>query len=219
MDHCSITFATAMLTALIASAYADTVKPPPECVHAESANECADVLKKLGKNPFDAFGTAGHEPVYAPGAHAKYLIRVDESGKPMLDENGRPLVTVNEKSLNPSYFGIKSYPIVYTDKNGKRLQSPPTDKDGYLETPFTFLPDHDPDNLATRVTCTGLSEGTKSLYSGDPPGIECATHLFDDMNTTAPSPEKLAADHRKALLECDRQPTWLGVLFCRWVSR
>ena len=37
------------------------------------------------------------------------------------------------------------------------------------------------------------------------------------------SPEEraanLAAEHKTALLECDRQPTWLGVLFCRWDSR
>src|SRR5208282_4569559 len=43
---------------------ADTVKPPPECASAKNANECADILKKLGKNPFVAFGYVGREPVY-----------------------------------------------------------------------------------------------------------------------------------------------------------
>lgn len=40
------------------------VEPPAECGSARNANECADILRKAGKNPFDAFGTVGHEPVY-----------------------------------------------------------------------------------------------------------------------------------------------------------
>ena len=43
---------------------ADAVKSPPECAAAKNANECADLLKKLGKNPFDAFGYIGREPAY-----------------------------------------------------------------------------------------------------------------------------------------------------------
>jgi hypothetical protein len=39
-------------------------KPPAECATAKTAEECADTLKKLGKNPFDAFGSVGSEPVY-----------------------------------------------------------------------------------------------------------------------------------------------------------
>jgi hypothetical protein len=39
-------------------------KPPAECATAKNAEECADTLKKLGKNPFDAFGSVGSEPVY-----------------------------------------------------------------------------------------------------------------------------------------------------------
>lgn len=39
-------------------------KPPAECATAKSATECADILKRLGKNPFEAFGTVGNEPVY-----------------------------------------------------------------------------------------------------------------------------------------------------------
>lgn len=39
-------------------------KPPVECASAKSADECADLLKKAGKNPFDAYGNAGNEPVY-----------------------------------------------------------------------------------------------------------------------------------------------------------
>jgi hypothetical protein len=34
---------------------AETEKPPPECASTKNANECADILKKLGKNPFAAF--------------------------------------------------------------------------------------------------------------------------------------------------------------------
>jgi hypothetical protein len=41
------------------------VKPPPDCASAENANECAELLKKLGKNPFEAFGEVGREPVYS----------------------------------------------------------------------------------------------------------------------------------------------------------
>ena len=48
-----------------AGSLADTVKPPPECASAKNANECADILKKLGKNPFDAFDYVdGRAPVY-----------------------------------------------------------------------------------------------------------------------------------------------------------
>jgi hypothetical protein len=32
-----------------------TVKPPLECAAAKTATECADILKRLGENPFDAF--------------------------------------------------------------------------------------------------------------------------------------------------------------------
>jgi hypothetical protein len=39
-------------------------KPPAECATAKNAAECADTLKKLGKNPFDAFGSAGSQPEY-----------------------------------------------------------------------------------------------------------------------------------------------------------
>ena len=63
------TFAAALsgllvLTTPSHSATADTVKPPPECATAKNAQECADTLSKLGKNPFDAFGYVGAEPVY-----------------------------------------------------------------------------------------------------------------------------------------------------------
>ena len=47
-----------------AGSLADTVKPPPECASAKNANECADILRKLGKNPYDAFGYIGREPAY-----------------------------------------------------------------------------------------------------------------------------------------------------------
>jgi hypothetical protein len=43
---------------------AAAVKPPPECATAKNAQECFDTLTKLGKNPFDAFGYVGAEPVY-----------------------------------------------------------------------------------------------------------------------------------------------------------
>jgi hypothetical protein len=39
-------------------------KPPAECATAKNAEECADTLRKLGKNPFDAFGSVGSEPLY-----------------------------------------------------------------------------------------------------------------------------------------------------------
>jgi hypothetical protein len=40
-----------------------TMKPPPECASAKTATECADILRRLGKNPFDAFDYP--DPVYA----------------------------------------------------------------------------------------------------------------------------------------------------------
>ena len=40
--------------------------PPLECASAKNANQCADILLKRGKNPFEAFGYAGCEPVYRP---------------------------------------------------------------------------------------------------------------------------------------------------------
>jgi len=38
--------------------------PPQECVNAHDAVECAQILQKAGKNPFDAFGGVGREPRY-----------------------------------------------------------------------------------------------------------------------------------------------------------
>ena len=42
----------------------DTQRPkvPAECASARTATECADILEKAGKNPFDAFGTVDSEP-------------------------------------------------------------------------------------------------------------------------------------------------------------
>jgi hypothetical protein len=37
---------------------------PGECVAAKTAEECANILGKVGKNRFAAFGTVGNEPVY-----------------------------------------------------------------------------------------------------------------------------------------------------------
>jgi hypothetical protein len=39
-------------------------RPPFQCAAAKNAEECANILTKLGKNPFDAFGSTGNEPVY-----------------------------------------------------------------------------------------------------------------------------------------------------------
>jgi len=39
-------------------------RPPGQCVAAKSADECAGLLEKAGKNPFDAYGFVGSEPVY-----------------------------------------------------------------------------------------------------------------------------------------------------------
>jgi len=38
--------------------------PPRGCEAARNANECFDLLKKAGRNPFDAFGFRGSEPLY-----------------------------------------------------------------------------------------------------------------------------------------------------------
>ena len=37
---------------------------PSECVAAKTAEECAKILEKAGKDPYTAFGTVGNEPVY-----------------------------------------------------------------------------------------------------------------------------------------------------------
>lgn len=42
--------------------------PPPECALAKTAKECADILERAGKNPLDAYGTEGCEPVYNPAS-------------------------------------------------------------------------------------------------------------------------------------------------------
>lgn len=39
-------------------------RPPIECASAKNAKECADILERAGKNPFDAYGFVGQEPVY-----------------------------------------------------------------------------------------------------------------------------------------------------------
>ena len=60
----AVLLALLVLTTPFHPATADSVKPPPECAAARNAQECADILSKLGKNPFDAFGAVGAEPVY-----------------------------------------------------------------------------------------------------------------------------------------------------------
>jgi hypothetical protein len=44
--------------------------PPTACGSARNAKECAKILEKAGNNPFAAFGTVGHEPVYPDDARA-----------------------------------------------------------------------------------------------------------------------------------------------------
>ncbi len=43
---------------------AATAAPPVECASAASAEECADILAKAGRNPFAAYGVMGRQPVY-----------------------------------------------------------------------------------------------------------------------------------------------------------
>lgn len=38
--------------------------PPAECVSAESADECADILAKAGRSPLEAYGVVGRQPAY-----------------------------------------------------------------------------------------------------------------------------------------------------------
>jgi len=63
---------TALAAALVsltpALARADCATPPPECSSASNATDCANILSKLGRNPFDAFGYVGCEPVYGNAA-------------------------------------------------------------------------------------------------------------------------------------------------------
>jgi hypothetical protein len=39
-------------------------RPPQECVNAKTAEECFAILEKLGKNPFEAFGTLDNGPIF-----------------------------------------------------------------------------------------------------------------------------------------------------------
>jgi hypothetical protein len=38
--------------------------PPAECASANSADECAGILRKAGRNPLQAYGVVGRQPVY-----------------------------------------------------------------------------------------------------------------------------------------------------------
>jgi hypothetical protein len=49
---------------VVPSVFDGVKRPPSDCATASSAQECADILEKAGKNPFDAFGYNGNEPVY-----------------------------------------------------------------------------------------------------------------------------------------------------------
>jgi hypothetical protein len=58
MTSRTLTAAILLLLAIPAQAAeppTGTVKPSPECASAKTATECADILKRVGKNPFDAF--------------------------------------------------------------------------------------------------------------------------------------------------------------------
>ena len=50
-------------------------KPPAECIKASNAIACARTLEKLRKNPLEAFGYVGSEPLYVAENH-KHIKRV-----------------------------------------------------------------------------------------------------------------------------------------------
>jgi hypothetical protein len=44
------------------------LSPPTECARAGDANECAQLLIRAGKDPFQAFGKIENESIYGPNA-------------------------------------------------------------------------------------------------------------------------------------------------------
>ena len=55
-----------LVTAWSAASLGDSKQPLPECVNANSEDECADLLSKAGKNPFDAYDGVGRGQMLSP---------------------------------------------------------------------------------------------------------------------------------------------------------
>jgi hypothetical protein len=153
---------------------------------------------------------------------------------------GAPVVSLsNHANADDAPSGWVVYPQV-VDKVGRPLRCAAQPKDQWAA--FTRV-----DELGRELPVD--SEGRElSCVDGEGHGVtcrksgaryECATIQFTDpfddprsaplagqKPTAAPfanhkpsSPEEIAADRQKAMLECDKSPTWLGVLFCRWDNR
>ena len=61
---CRICLVAALGMVILVTPSRAATQPPAVCAIAKTAAECADILTKLGKNPFDAFGYPGNETVY-----------------------------------------------------------------------------------------------------------------------------------------------------------
>jgi hypothetical protein len=64
-----------------------------------------------------------------------------------------------------------------------------------------------------KYVCTPWIDKQTGKQTDDP------FHDYPVVDEPPSSPDKLAADRKKALLACNDKPTWLGVLFCRWDQR
>jgi hypothetical protein len=203
MNRFSITLAAAVLAALSAPAYADTVKSPPECAAAKDATACADILQKLGKNPFDAW------PVVRTYAY--------------VDASGNPLVGITSCNVTDQGQGVTDVIVAcHTERVGWTCKRSIFDDPAhykYVCAPWldkAGLPTDDP---FADMVLTPPARATSAGIDTTPPSPGKQT---DDpfANFVPPSPEaraaNLAADHQKAMLECTNKPTWLGVLLCRW---
>jgi hypothetical protein len=99
------------------------------------------------------------------------------------------------------------------DKDWKPFKPTRVDEAGksLLCTPFAFQQDYN----GVIISCDKLPPNVEQ-GALDPRGMKCFSLTPVDENGKEINP---VAERKKALLECDRQPTWLGVLFCRRDSR
>jgi hypothetical protein len=90
------------------------------------------------------------------------------------------------------------------DGNGKPWSTPVDDDGRPMKcTPYTEL-----GGDGKPTTCTVAPQGIKQA-AGELPTVRCHKDIFDDFEATLAKPK----------LECDKMPSWLGVLLCRWDTK
>ncbi len=86
------------------------------------------------------------------------------------------------------------------------------------QNPFDVM---DPNPKSVLYSCGAYLDGTGQPTDNPFAGMPTPAAKGDQSaDYKPPTPEEraanVAADHAKAMRECDNKPTWLGVLFCRW---